>query len=332
MISKTEHSESDLQSEPVFVSLKGRDVVTARVSDHHPIVHDNVLFWNMMMQGNKRGAGSGFNNGFGMIESDKQYTRRLIAVAWVIAETVYRHPNVEAIHLCEGPVKPKDLKVFYQALMRFSFMKRFMRENQFYRPDADGIHWGLLTLVDTRYDVTSVNSHPVDLFPKLTNRFQLLKLTDNEVVKYMASAHFPFAGDEHKEDREALSLSGKAYCQWINALLDNYSHASLILCADFNLNPYLISQRQERALDKIPSDNSILLHTGGDKMAATIHKVMVDGILLSNQEKQKYQTTRLKVDLAALVKSEYRFFQPNQAAVQESPEKNQESREIVLLQ
>ncbi len=30
--------------------LDGNDVISAQVSDHHPIVHYNVLFWNVMMK------------------------------------------------------------------------------------------------------------------------------------------------------------------------------------------------------------------------------------------------------------------------------------------
>lgn len=289
--------------EPIlFACLKNRDVITTKISDHHPVIHDGVLFWNIMMQGNLRSSGFGFNNGFGLIESNQDYLTRLVLVAKVIAEMVYKNPTIEVISLCEGPIKSQHLQFFFQTLVEFRFMARFIRKDMFYKPSSLGQNWGLLMLVDTRYVVSMINSESIENYPQLTNRFQLWKLEQKEKAKYLALAHFPFAGDEHKTEQKGLSINGQLYCDLINRLMERYSNDSLIFCADFNFNPYLISQWQDRVLDKIPHNNSILA------CKHTIKTVTVDGVLLSQREKQKVQSSRPDSGLTRKLKLEHRFF------------------------
>lgn len=73
-----------------FKCLKGKDVITEKVSDHRPIIHDGVLFWNVMMQGKLRNGRTGisYNNGLGIIETDEHYINRLKKIADVIAEII----------------------------------------------------------------------------------------------------------------------------------------------------------------------------------------------------------------------------------------------------
>jgi hypothetical protein len=111
-------------------------ILTAKISDHYPIVHNNVLFWNVMMQ--CKGRGNGFNNGFGMVESDQQYTQRLEKVANVIAGVCLISPNIEVISLCEGPIGDKE-KTFYNYLKNYTHIKdRFLKDGDFYRPNHGG--------------------------------------------------------------------------------------------------------------------------------------------------------------------------------------------------
>lgn len=290
-----------------FACLGGKDVIAAKISDHHPVIHDGVFFWNIMMQCNIRGNGPNFNNGFGLVESDKDYTARLMMVARVIAETVHRDPSIEVIGLCEGPIKPDDIKALYKALMKFPSMARFMSEDMFYKPASPGQSWGLLMLADARYTVTKVRYDLIEDYPKLANRFQLWKLEGTDSEKYFALAHFPFAGDEYKTERTSLSSSGNEYCRLINALMSRYRDDSLILSADFNFSPYLISKWQERSLDKISHHNSILLTFDGAHHEL-VDTVTVDGVLLSSKEKQKYQSSRSEPELMEQLTSEYRLF------------------------
>lgn len=95
-----------------------------------------------MMQCNTRGGGSSFNNGFGLVESDADYIARLVKVADVIAEAVYRDPSIEVISLCEGPIKPEHVEVLFHALMKFPWLARFMMEDMFHKPASRGQHWG----------------------------------------------------------------------------------------------------------------------------------------------------------------------------------------------
>ncbi len=291
-----------------FACLYGNDVISGKVSDHYPVVHDGVFFWNIMMQCNTRGDGTSFNNGFGHIENDRKYIIRLVMVAQVIAEAVYRDPSIEVISLCEGPIKPEHIEVLFHALMKFPFMARFMIEDLFHRPAAIGQNWGLLMLADVRYSVTKVRCDSIKNHPQLTNRFQLWKLRKTGKEKYIALAHFPFAGDEYKTEKITLSSAGQEYCSLINTLMERHSNDSLIFCADFNFNPYLISQWQDRALDKIFPNNSILLTLEGVSHKP-VKTVTVDGVLLSIREKQKYHSFHSEPRLFSLLKSEYRFFQ-----------------------
>lgn len=291
-----------------FACLDGNDVISGKVSDHHPVIHDGVFFWNIMMQCNIRAGGPSFNNGFGLIESDKEYIARLVMVAQVIAEAVYRDPSIEVISLCEGPIQPEHVEVLFHGLMKFPFLARFMMEGRFHKPAAKGQNWGLLMLADTRYAVTKVRYDFIEASHKLVNRFQLWKLEHTGKEKYIALAHFPFAGDEYKTEKMTLSSSGQEYCGLINTLLKSHSNDSLIFCADFNFNPYLISQWQDRALDKISPNNSILLTLEGASHKR-VKTVTVDGVLLSTREKQKYHSSRPDLGLFVWLKSEYRFFQ-----------------------
>lgn len=126
--------------------------------------------------------------------------------------------------------------------------------------------------------------------------------------KLQALALVPFAGDEYKTEKMTLSFPGQEYCGLINTLMDSYSNDNLIFCADFNFNPYLISQFQDRILDKISNNNSILLTVEGYAHQRAIKTVTVDGVLLSHREKQKYYSSRPESGLFGLCKSEYRFF------------------------
>lgn len=222
---------------------------------------------------------------------------------------LYRDPSIDVINLCEGPIKEEHVTVLFWYLMQFRFMARFMMKDMFYKPAAVGQNWGLLMLTDNAYVVTKVRSDSIDKHPKLANRFQLWKLEQPGKEKYMALAHFPFAGDEYKTEKMALSVSGQEYCGLINSLMDSYSNDNLIFCADFNFNPYVISQLQDRILDKISNNNSILLTVEGDAHQGAIKTVTVDGILLSRREKQKYYSSRPEPELFGQLKSEYRFFQ-----------------------
>lgn len=274
-----------------FETLGNRDVFSAKVSDHQPVIHDNVLFWNVMMQGKKRGEG--YNNGFGLVESDNDYLDRLRKVADVIAEIVEKNPTLIAVSLCEGPIstlkgpiKSAAVTTFVNALHNHEIMGRF--SSLPHSPMMPSAHdWGLMMFADMRYTVNPVPTHFVMgsvMYKNLGNRFQIWQLSHQEEVKYLALAHFPFAGNEYVTDQKDLSIQGKMYIDYLSFVLKEYEGESFILCADFNLNPYLIGEWKARELDKVPGHNSILLSTPNHEVS----KVTVDGILLSSREKQRF--------------------------------------------
>jgi len=268
-----------------FACLGGNDVISANVSDHHPVIHQGVLFWNVMMQGRARVGkeGTSYNNGFGFIETEKHYLHRLAKVAHVIAEIIYHNPTIQTIGLCEGPIQSLHINAFIQALNQFKWMKRFTTHDSIHQPTVDNAqNWGLLMLSDKKYQVSQVRLDSLEqssIFAKLANRFQIWKLSDNNRENYFALAHFPFGGDEHVTEKNHLSILGNMYCDLINDVINRYAKEHFILCADFNFNPYLLKQWQDRALDQITNNNSIVL-------TKQICSVTVDGILLSAKEKQ----------------------------------------------
>jgi hypothetical protein len=295
----------------IFRCLNGNDVITSKVSDHHPIIHDGALFWNIMMQGKIRKGKEGvsFNNGFGFLENDKQYVNRLAKVSHVIAEIVYRNSSIETIGLCEGPIQSLHMNILIQALKKFPWMERFLSHDVVHKPNIESYQkWGLLMLSDKKNTVSEVKCDFIEcssVFDKLANRFQLWKITKNRENKYFALGHFPFSGDELVEEKTKLSQSGNIYCELINILMNRYANDDLIFCADFNFNPYLINRWQDRALDQITNNNSILLIMEEKK---TVKTATVDGILLSQREKQKYYTSRPNLSLVERLSYEHYLF------------------------
>ncbi len=292
-----------------FVCLHGNDVITAKVSDHHPIIHNGILFWNVMMQGRMRNreGGISYNNGFGIVENEKQYLSRLVKIAYVIAEIVYRNPSIETIGLCEGPIEPLHVNILLSSLKHFKCMRRFFKNNAFYKPNVERhLNWGLLMLTDKNNQVSEVKCSVLknsNKFSKLANRFQLWRLTRDKKDSYIALAHFPFGGDEYVTEATALSGSANEYCELISHLLKKYSNENFVFCADFNFNPYLINQWKDRILDQVTHNNSILI------AEKRVNTVTVDGILLSVKEKQKrYAFLQPSMRLFERLKNEYCFF------------------------
>lgn len=309
--SKTCYSDNPIKSGN-FISLKGEDVITAKVSDHHPIIHDGVLFWNIMMQGKLRNgsAGISYNNGFGIVETDKHYINRLKIIADVIAEIINLHPSIDAISLCEGPILPLHIDILSDSLRKNPSMGKFfinsIGKDIFHKPNAQGFpNWGLLMLADNKYHVNDVVYDFTDqeiISSKLANRFQIWQLkNDIGDSKYLGLGHFPFGGDERITEKQKMSVYGKLYCNLVSDVINHYSDKQFILCADFNLNPYLISEWKDREMDMIANNNSILLTT--EDNSNIIDTVTVDGVLLSKLEKQRCYSSRFNLGLFDRIKN-----------------------------
>jgi hypothetical protein len=282
-----------------FECLRGNDVISAQISDHHPIIHDGVLLWNIMMQGRTRNHQGklSFNNGFGLVETEKQYLSRLTRTASVIAEIV-RNNQIDRIALCEGPIQFDHVQHLFKAIKEYDCLQRFTKHNQFHRPDITSqVNWGLLMLTDENDQVERLDFEHTDytaLTNALANRFQLWRLTKADKATYLALAHFPYSHDIDITDTEKLSASANQYRKFIQHILNKYEDEQLIFCADFNFNPYLISKWKERALDQITHHNSLILNTDESHGKRLTKTVTVDGILLSIREKQKLNPSLVK--------------------------------------
>ena len=291
--------------------LSKNDVITARISDHQPVIYQDILFWNIMMQCKKRQLNQkivGYNNGFGFVENQSQYHLRLVKIAIVIAEILYYQPNIHIIGLCEGPILKEDQVLFFKTLKIFSHLERFVSSGQFNHPnESNADKWGLLMLADKKFSVIAKKSC---FHKKLTNRIQTWKLIDNNIKRHFTLVHFPFSGNDSYTNKNQVSVDGHAYCIMLNQLLEKYINQEYIIAGDFNFNPFLISEIKKRYIDKIPINNSILLNPTEKINEFTIKNVTVDGILLSIFSKQKYLSSCNHINLRSLSIKEYRLFQP----------------------
>lgn len=270
--------------------LNNTDVISAKVSDHHPIIHKGVLFWNIMMHGKSKLCHSAttYNNGFGIVENGKDYRKRLSKVTAVIAEIILNNADIEVISLCEGPIEPDDIAHFNRALFQYDWMREFETKSQ---PDnliAGYPHWGLIMMThrklqaEIKHIESSIYQSHLD---KLANRIQLWRVANHDHERYIILAHLPFGSDPLTNNKKSLSEISTRYCQLINDLLRTFENKRLVICADFNFNPFLIGDLNDRLEDKIIKNSSILISRSSSVEQQKI-AVTVDGVLLSRVEKQ----------------------------------------------
>lgn len=267
------------------------DVIVEKISDHRPLVHHDILFWNIM----KKTCGN--DNGFGMFEnSDNVYQKRLMWIACVLASIIYQQPNIHVIGICEGPIQFNDQMIFLKTLLHFPWMQKF--SNKLYQPHkpthSKAPEWGLFLLADKKFQVTKINTPSTPSI--LINRFQLFCLTHQTKTQYIAITHFPLISDALRREAKKLNLkedarvnalqtdakklnpNGHYFSNFINHYLHEYQNQEFYCCGDFNLNPYLINS--SRYLDRVPTHNSVMQINAAEKFCT------VDGILLSAQAKQ----------------------------------------------
>lgn len=281
------------------IQSRNHEIQSKKISDHFPVVHQNTLFWNVMMQAKMRvgQASIGYNNGFGIKEDEAQYARRLEQVAVVIAKIVKENPKIDVICLCEGPIN-QFVEPFVNKLKEFEEMKRFFFSaktnpaSDFYKPQpiiaANKNDWGLFLFVDKNIAVkaTPFSSHALSVQnkEKLSNRFQIWELKQNGEKYFCALGHVPLGKDEVASEFENLSQDGKEYARFFEDILTQHKNNLLTICADFNMDPNVIEDRNKRLFDVIPRENSLKF----ESEILLSKKLTVDGILLSDLTKQKF--------------------------------------------
>ncbi|MBS0349912.1 MAG: hypothetical protein JSR33_01785 [Proteobacteria bacterium] len=257
--------------------LDGNDVISTEISDHHPVILNNTLYFNIMMKCAQRRES--YNNGFGKIETDLQYRLRLSKLAAIISEIVVRNPTIYQIGICEGPIREVDLNHFLKSFKAFPWMKPLIT-NGFYHPEIENKpNWGLLLLANSQFAVKKVANEAADaeLLDRLANRLQTWELTRGNHKQFFSLWHLPFSNDEIKTSKTQLSAIGHSYCQLIAILLSKYYKYFAIACGDFNFNPFFV---EYYSCNKIPSNNSVQWENGYHR------NTTVDGIILSNQAKK----------------------------------------------
>lgn len=304
----TRSNETTFQSQQQFICIRNQDVMTAQISDHYPLVHNDVLFWNVMMQGKQRG--NGFNNGFGIVEEPKDYRKRLKKIANIIAEICESNKNIKAITICEGPIGEMEDKFYHDLQSHTYISKSFMSQGRFHKPCAKAANWGLLMLANNKYQVNRINyldKYTVkDKLSELKNRGELFELenkTDHQ-KKFVALFHLPFGViDKNVHEQFAiqpahLSTLGHSSYRLITKLMIRYATEDFTMAGDFNFLPHLLEHNRDDTGFLIPKDNSILLQ--GTKQ----QPVTVDGILVSQKNRQKITGSLIIHGLFTLLKRE----------------------------
>ena len=256
-----------------MLCLTGASPMEAWVSDHNPVVSHGVLSFNIMMQcrwsPGRDGRPGRFNNGFGIIEDQRQYQQRLKAVVAVIAEISARNPQLYAIGLEEAPINLEDIAVFMAEFKRYPSLSKFKES----LGAAVFSAWGIVTFFDT--ERFFIEKSEVDLaMPHLEDRIQKFKLhAKKEPARefQVYNCHLPF--DLAKSHPERLF-------GFLEGLFSDPLPA--ILMGDFNLDPKLLKKLSSCVRICSPENNNVLAIA--DQSGKVIGQELdtVDGILCSD--------------------------------------------------
>jgi hypothetical protein len=247
-----------------FLSLAGSRVRDVQLSDHEPIIDQNMISWNVMMPGKRRK--DEFNNGFALIETETQYHNRLRLIASVLAELCGYNPNISVICLQEGPVREEDLAVFIESCLQFSSLHPFVES--LLDPNTRTA-WGLFTLVNTQFfDYQSIAVPQAK--DNLKERIQALLLTDlkNETSRLNTNLHLPYEF-KHYPGRMA---------QWMYQLL-NHQPSAFTVTGDFNFSltePEIHHMLRQCGHIFAPKHNSTEYHAaqGGSNTLETVDAII----------------------------------------------------------
>ena len=278
-----------------MLCLTGASPMEALVSDHNPVVSHGVLSFNIMMQcrwsPGRDGRPGRFNNGFGIVEDQRQYQQRLKAVVAVIAEISARNPQLYAIGLEEAPIKLEDIAVFITEFKRYPSLSKF-------KDSLDAAvfsAWGIVTFFDTKHFF--VEKLDMDLaIPHLKDRIQKFKLHAKKDPTHefqVYNCHLPF--DLAKSHPE--SLFGFLESLFSDAL-------PAVLMGDFNIDPKVLKNISSYVRICSPENNNVLAVT--DQSGKVIGQELdtVDGILRSDVERIPVCPVTAFHFLSSLVKGE----------------------------
>lgn len=227
-----------------YKSLQNNTIFQSEVSDHLPLVQGRILNWNVMMQGRQTSRGN-FNNGFGLIETQREYQHRLEKVVSVIDEIMCAHPGVAVLTLQEAPIAQADLGLFKQLFSQCPRLRGFTYMLN-YDPDVV-TPWGVMTLVDTNFSNYKRLKTPLTQ-PELIPRVQIIQLWNHQDTR-VVNIHVPHAYHDEAEKVDDL----------LTKVFSDLRVAKIILAGDFNVDPIRLKYSATDMLTKLKNNIQLVL-------------------------------------------------------------------------
>ncbi len=253
-----------------FFNVNQKQIRRERISDHQPVIDNDVLSWNIMMH--CKCTGQRYNNAFELTETQEQYHERLRKVAFMLSFLCSTNPNIQIICLQEAPIRPEDMRVFIDSALSYENLRRFAESLQDRNVFTD---WGLVTLVNTKryqyhartWDASFQSPMDVNL---LKDRVQCFALTTfQKEERRVINLHFPFEFTKKYPGKMA---------QMINLIAAQQKECAshFVMAGDFN---FLITQFpaiKELGHVFMPEFNSTEFHheNGGMNVLETVDAII----------------------------------------------------------
>lgn len=282
---------------PTMLSLTGQNPMTAKLSDHNPLINNGIISFNMMMQAKWNPAKKRYNNGFGIKEeSQTQYQSRIKAAVLMLAEVAHLNPQVYAIGLVEAPIEAADIGVLIAEFAKYPSLKRFQKSlsPEIFSP------MGIATLFDTeRFDVTaSAITFIPNCMQERIQKFILTHKKDSSQKFQVCNLHLPFDA--------AKAQNTEVLRNFIKQLTKG--PLATIIMGDFNMAP--VYKEIEDAVAFTPEKNNILaLSDEGGTITGTKYE-SVDSIVYVHETELPHHPTaffdckRLFIGLNPQIKNE----------------------------
>jgi len=244
----------------------------AAISDHNMLINNGILFFNMMMQCRWNAEKKRYNNGFGIVENDRDYQKRIAVTVKCLAEVAALNPQIYAIGLVEAPITEADITLFISECNRYPSLSRFKQTIL----KAAFTDMGVATFIDAdRFNVTQIPEN-ADNHPALHHRVQEYLLQSKESLQQLRllNLHLPY--DFAKSGKNSLLIG------YIKQFFQNDHNLPVTVIGDFNLHPTLITKTLQEVSTYVQDKNNLLLKTDVNGNITGFMLDTVDGILQSN--------------------------------------------------
>jgi hypothetical protein len=254
-----------------FFNISKRSIWKERLSDHQPVIEQETISWNIMMQCKCRN--NRYNNAFGLEESGEQYHERLKKVVFLLAQLCHSNPDIQSICLQEAPIAANDIDVFIDYAKKFQSLHKFIKS---FENSGNFNAWGLVFLYNAdeihaqEKPLVFNKSLPIDA-DLLKDRIQCYMLTyENGNRQCMVNLHFPYELGKKFPGKLARVIQQIA----MQPQQEKLEHLTIV--GDFN---FLITQFpavQELGHIWIPDNNSTELSTenGGQNHLETVDAII----------------------------------------------------------